>query len=77
MMQWIMIAIIVLLLLFVVGCAQIILTSDPNGQTAKVNTLFKDFNIDELNTIWGNVKTYDSNSNPVNVITPYGTVNNK
>ena len=72
------IAIWVYLICFVfsMGCANITI-EEPNGVRVQVNTLFKDYKIDELVTKWGTVKNYDSNSNPMNVMTPYGTVHSK
>ena len=67
---------IVLGAIYLSGCANITI-EEPNGVRIQVNTLFKDYKIDELVTQWGTAKNYDSNSNPVNVITPYGTVHSK
>ena len=61
---------------FSMGCAQFEGTA-PDGTYVKVNTILKDFDIDELTTLWGTAKHYDSNSNPVNVITPYGAIESK
>ena len=66
----------VLALIWLSGCANITI-EEPNGVRIQVNTLFKDYKIDELVTQWGTAKILDSNSNPIDVKTPYGFIESK
>ena len=63
---------LLLALLFLSGCTQIIV---QKGDTSvKVNTLFKDVGFDELEYHDLTLRKYQSDSDQIKAITPYGIV---
>ena len=65
--------IILISVLLLAGCGQVILR-DPNGQEiVKINTLFKDINVDEIAYQDWLIKRYSGKSKNVEGLTPYGT----